>query len=54
MQASYVRCGSRVIDISELTDVGVGPELLGHLLEQHKLLTLHHLSRPSSAYQSLT
>lgn len=53
MQARYVRCGSSVTDISELTDLGVGTELLDHLLEQHKLLTLSHLSRPSASYQSL-
>lgn len=55
MQARPVRSGARVIVISEPNDVGAGAELLVHLLEEHKLLTLSHISSPSSApYQSLT
>lgn len=49
MRARSIRSGASVIDINEPNDVGVGTELLVHLLEEHKLLTLSHISSPSSA-----
>lgn len=49
MKARSVRSGVRVVDINEPNDVGAGTELLVHLLEEHKLLTLSHIFSPSSA-----
>lgn len=43
MQARYVRSGATVLENCEPTDVSVGTELLGHLIEQRMPLNTEPL-----------